>query len=237
MAVPLLVYVLGLRVQEATAISLVVVAASAGLGTYTHLRAGTVRLKAAALFSASGAVGAWIGAFGHRLVREEVILASFGLLMLAVAWRMWQPRESSTVTSPGESCAERLPRMCVIRVTGIGLLVGVVTGFLGVGGGFMIMPALSMILGFPMPVAIGTSLLITTWISLGGIVGHLQYGHMDWPVTGYLLLGSGLGMFVGTELARRVLSGHVNRVFAMIAAAIAVALILQNGLALIGWPP
>lgn len=77
-------YGLGLPVQEATATSLLVVAASAGLGAYSHLRAGNVRLKAAALFSASGWIGAWLGALGHRLVREELIFLLFGVLMSAV---------------------------------------------------------------------------------------------------------------------------------------------------------
>lgn len=237
LAVPLLVYVLGLRAQEATAMSLVVVGASAGLGAYTYLKAGNVRLKAALLFSASGSIGAWGGAFGHRMVREQVILASFGMLMWAVAWRMWQQREGSTVTSPGESCAERLPRTCVIRVTVIGFVVGLLTGFFGVGGGFVIVPALSMILGFPMPVAVGTSLSIIALVSLGGILGHLQYGRIDWYATGYLLLGSGLGMLVGTELGRRATPAYLSRQFAVLAAVVALALVLHNVLGLITSTP
>ncbi len=234
LSIPLLVYGLGLRVQEATATSLLVVAGSAGLGAYAHLRAGDVRLRAAALFTASGWIGAWVGAFGHRVVREELILVLFGVLMLAVAWRMRQGHAVSFTGAGSPRCAEEMPRLCVIRALLVGFLVGVMTGFFGVGGGFIIVPALSMILGFPMQVAVGTSLLIMTLVSLGGLVGHLQHGRINWPVTGLLLVGGGLGTLVGTELARRATPGYLNKQFAVLAAGIAVALIFHNGIMLIG---
>lgn len=231
LAIPLLVYGLGLPVQEATATSLLVVAASAGLGAYGHLRTGNVRLKAAALFSASGWIGAWLGALAHRLVREELILILFGVLMLAVAWRMWQGHTVSAMDE-GPRCADEMPRRCVIRALVVGLLAGVVTGLFGVGGGFVIVPALSMILGFPMQTAVGTSLLIIAIVSLGGLLGHVQQGRLDWLVTGLLLLGSGLGMLAGTEVARRIPPARLAKQFAVVAAAVAAGLILHNGIAL-----
>jgi uncharacterized membrane protein YfcA len=188
------------------------------------------------LFSASGAVGAWIGAFGHRMVREQIILGLFGVLMLAVAWRMWKGQGFSAAPS-GEICADGLPRACVVRVLLLGLVVGLLTGFFGVGGGFVIVPALSMILGFSMPVAVGTSLMIVALVSLGGILGHLHYGRIDWSVAGYLLLGSGLGMLAGTELGRRASPAYLSRQFAVLAAVVALALVLYNVLGLITSTP
>lgn len=233
LAIPLLVYGVGLRVQEATALSLIVVGLSAGLGAVRYLKAGEVRLKAAVLFSASGSLGAWLGAFGHRMVREQIILGSFGVLMLGVAWRMWREPRSSSASPWRESCAERLPQTCVVRVLVIGLAVGLLTGFFGVGGGFVIVPALSWLLGFPLPVAVGTSLLIITLVSLGGILGHLHYGRIDWAVAVYLLLGGGLGMLAGTELGRRASPAFLSRQFAVIVGAVAFVLILHNVLPLI----
>ncbi|MBL8053040.1 MAG: sulfite exporter TauE/SafE family protein, partial [Nitrospira sp.] len=106
------------------------------------------------------------------------------------------------------------------------------TGLFGVGGGFVIVPALSMILGFPMQTAVGTSLLIIAIVSLGGLLGHVQQGRLDWLVTGLLLLGSGLGMLAGTEVARRIPPARLAKQFAVVAAAVAAGLILHNGIAL-----
>jgi uncharacterized membrane protein YfcA len=237
LAIPLLVYGVGLRVQEATALSLIVVGLSAGLGAVRYLKAGEIRLKAAVLFSASGSLGAWVGAFGHRMVREQIILGSFGFLMLGVAWRIWREQGISPASPWGESCADRLPRTCVVRVLFIGLAVGLLTGFFGVGGGFLIVPALSMILGFPISVAVGTSLLIIALVSLGGVLGHLHYGRIDWSVAAYLLLGGGLGMLAGTELGRRASPAYLSRQFAVVAAAVAVTLVVHNGIILIRGGP
>lgn len=236
-AVPLLVYVLGFPVQEATAMSLAVVGTTAGLGAYARFKLGDVRPKAAVLFSVTGAVGAWFGAFGHRVVREPLILTLFGLLVLVAAWRMWKAPDQSFQKTKTSSCADRLPRTGVVRVLFIGCVVGLLTGFFGVGGGFLIVPALAIILGFPMPVAVGTSFVIISWISLGGLIGHLQYSGLDWAVTGYVLLGSGMGMVFGTKLARRANPVALSKHFAFVAAVVALAMIVHNGtMLLVGEP-
>lgn len=234
LAIPLFVYVLGIAAQPAAAMSLVVVAASALLGVYQRKDSGDIKVKAALVFSTTGAAGAWAGALGHRFVRHEIVLLLFGLLMLLAAWQMWQRGTGPLQSGPHQSCAERFPRSCWIKVSIIGLAVGLLTGFFGVGGGFVIVPALGVVLGFPAHMAMSTSLLIITLVSVGGFFGHLHAGQVDWPLTGLLLLGSAIGMTGGSWIVQRISPATVTKSFVTAAIVIAVVMILHNGLQLFG---
>lgn len=232
LAIPLLVYVLGMKVQPATVLSLMVVAASALIGVYQRRASGEVRVKPGLIFSVTGAVGAWVGAFGHRLVRGETVLLLFSVLMIVVAWRMWRSSGQSDSRFTGESCAERFPRSCWVKVSLIGVGVGLLTGFFGVGGGFVIVPALALVLGFPMRMAVSTSLLIIALVAVGGFVGHLQTGQVDWPLTGLLLLGSAIGMTGGSWIAHQVSPASLARSFAAISIGVAIVMMIHNGMKL-----
>lgn len=116
----------------------------------------------------------------------------------------------------------------------IGAVVGLLTGFFGVGGGFVIVPALVLVLGFPMQVAVSTSLLIIALMAVGGIIGHLQTGHMDWQVTGLLLAGSVVGMTVGSRVAPSLSPIAVARSFALLAAGVAGIMMIHNSMKLFG---
>lgn len=232
LAIPLLVYLLGMKVQPATVLSLMVVAASALIGVYQRRKSGEVRVKPGLIFSVTGAAGAWVGALGHRFVRGETVLLLFSVLMIVVAWRMWRSSGQDDSRFTGESCAERFPRSCWVKVSLIGMVVGLLTGFFGVGGGFVIVPALTLVLGFPMRMAVSTSLLIISLVAVGGLVGHLQTGQLDWPLIGLLLLGSAIGMTGGSWVARQVSSATLARSFAVIAIGVAIVMIIHNGMKL-----
>lgn len=232
LAIPLLVYVLGKSLQEATAMSLVVVAASAWLGVYTPFRAGEVRFRVALVFSGTGALGAWAGAYGHHLAPERILLLLFGVLMLLASAQMWR-HSRVQVADTGVSCADQFPRTCWIKATIIGFAVGGLSGLFGVGGGFVIVPALTLLLGFPIKTAVGTSLLIIGLISLGGIAGHLQFGVLDWILTSLLLLGSGTGIIFGQRLGRLASPAALTKIFATVAMVIALGLILHNAISLL----
>lgn len=232
LAIPLLVYGVGVEARAAAAMSLVVVAGSALVGVYQRRDSGTIKIRAALVFSAVGAVGAWWGAFGHRFVRNETALLLFGLLMIVAVWQMWRRDSELPEPAPETSCAERFPRSCWIKVSAIGFPVGLLTGFFGVGGGFIIVPALAMVLGFPARMAVGTSLLIVVLISVGGLVGHLQASEVDWPLTAVLLLGGALGMTGGSWVAYHLPPEILTKSFAAVTLAVAIWLILQNGISL-----
>lgn len=234
LAIPLLVYLLGMKVQPATVLSLMVVAASALIGVYQRRKSGEVRVKPGLIFSVTGAAGAWAGAFGHQFVRGEMVLLLFSVLMIVVAWRMWRSSGQTDSRFTGESCAERFPRSCWVKVSLIGMVVGLLTGFFGVGGGFVIVPALTLVLGFPMRMAVSTSLLIIALVAVGGLVGHLQTGQVDWPLIGLLLLGSAIGMTGGSWVAQQVSQATLAKSFAAITILVAIVMMIHNGMKLVG---
>jgi uncharacterized membrane protein YfcA len=231
---PLLVYVVGASAQEAAAMSLVIVAASTWLGVWEYGRAGHVQLKAAVAFSWTGVIGSWLGAYGHRLVRGEVLLMLFGILLLLARWLMMRQSQSPACGDGRRSCADLFPRTCWLKVAGIGPAVGAVNGFFGIGGGFLIVPALALILRFPHRHAVGTSLCIIAFISLGGILGHLQFGDLDVRATGLVLLGSATGMLLGARLPVLVSPKVMGRAMATVTVSIALTLFVMNAVKLLG---
>jgi uncharacterized membrane protein YfcA len=230
LAIPLLVYGLGIEARAAAAMSLVVVAGAALVGVYQRRASGMIKVRAAVVFSGVGSIGAWVGAFGHRFVRSETVLLLFGVLMLLAVWLMWRLDVELPEAAPQESCADRFPRSCWAKVVTVGLLAGLLSGFFGVGGGFIIVPALTVVLGFPIRTAVSTALLIIALISVGGLFGPLQAGPVDWPLTGLLLLGGVFGMSGGSWVAQRVPPAAITRSFTVIAIAVAVAILVHNGL-------
>ena len=227
LTVPILVYVFGETVREATATSLVIVGATALIGVAPHARAGRVAPMTALLFGGAGIGGAFVGTYLNSLVSGPVMLLLFGILMLIVAVRMslgHTPGSSSGTTSPAH--AFRWP----VLVSGLG--VGVLTGFFGVGGGFLIVPALVLVLGFPMPLAVGTSLAIIAINSAAGIVAHLESGVIDVQLAALFVIGGMLGASAGERLAGRVDAAKLTRGFAALIALVGLYLIARNGLAL-----
>jgi uncharacterized membrane protein YfcA len=170
-----------------------------------------------------------MGAHGQQLVRSEIILLLFSLLMVVMAVYMWRHNRSESVaTREVVDCADSFPRSCLVKVSSIGLIVGLLSGFFGVGGGFVIVPTLSLILGFPMRAAIGTSLLIIALTSLGGIAGHLQFEDIHGGLLVTLLLGSAAGISLGTTVGGWLSAEITSKVFAALTIGIAVILMFDN---------
>jgi uncharacterized protein len=227
LTVPILVYVLGQDVHEATATSLVIVGVTSLVGAVPHARAGRVSSATALFFGGAGIAGAYVGTVLNRLVSGPVLLLLFGVLMLVVAARMLLGR------TPDEAAAAETG-MCGFRwpVLAAGLVVGVMTGFFGVGGGFLIVPALVLILGFPMRVAVGTSLVIIAINSASGVVAQLGSGAIDLGVAMLFIAGGVVGSLVGGRLAGRVDDALLSRAFAGLVVVVGLSLIIQNALAL-----
>jgi uncharacterized membrane protein YfcA len=228
LGMPLMVYIAGMSLQQAAAMSLMIVATSSLVGAWEYGRRGLVKTKAAAAFSWTGMLGSWGGAFGHRLVQEEVLLVLFGLLLLLVRGLMARLQRPAVEDENEESCATQFPRTCWLKVGAIGLVVGAINGIFGVGGGFMVVPALMLLLRFPARAAIGTSLMIIALISIGGVIGHLQFGRIDWNLLAYVLFGSVTGMLLGVRAGSWVSPAVMSRVTSSITISIAVILIVAN---------
>lgn len=227
LTVPILVYVLGAGVHEATATSLVIVGATALAGAIPHAREGRVALPAALTFGGAGVAGAFAGTWLNARASGPVILLLFGILMLVVAARMTFRGQPPARTASEAGRGFRWPMLAA------GLVVGVMTGFFGVGGGFLIVPALVLVLGFPMRLAIGTSLVIIAINSGAGVLAHLPAGGFDLRLALLFVVGGFAGATIGGRLAGRIDEAKLTQAFAFLIAVLGVGLIVNNGAAVL----
>ena len=228
LALPILVYVLGQDVPEATTSSLVVVTAGALGGGLGHARAKRVCWRHAGSFTAAAVPGVVAGTVAGGAVSGTALLAAFAVIMLVAAVATWQrATDTDTDDGPWEQGAAcpplRLPRDLVA-----GVLIGFVTGFFGVGGGFLIVPTLAVALAFTMRTAVGTSLAIITATSLVGLVAHLAVGRgLDAGVTAGMTAGCVVGALAGVALAGKVRQEVLGRAFAGLVTVVAVYLLVS----------
>ena len=197
LTVPILVYVAGMDPKEAIAASLFVVGVTSAAGAISHARGGRVRWRTGLLFGAAGLVGAFVGGMLGGHLPGELLLVAFALMMVATSIAMIRGRKA---VDPSKKHAE-LP---ILRVLLDGLVVGVVTGLVGAGGGFLVVPALALLGGLPMAVAVGTSLLVIAMKSLGGLAGYLSAVSLDWGLVIAVTVAAVLGSIVGGRLAGRI---------------------------------
>jgi uncharacterized membrane protein YfcA len=216
MAVPLLVYVVGVASPHAAiGTSAVAVAVSAAANLVGHARARTVKWNCAAVFALAGIAGAAAGAHFGKLVDGGRLLTLFGALMILIGLLMLRPRKS------GGDPDIRLTRKnlhLLPYLAGIGFLVGALSGFFGIGGGFLIVPGLIAATGMPLINAIGSSLFAVTAFGLTTAASYAASGLVDWPLAGLFILGGAAGGLGGIALARR-LSTHqhaLTRIFSAI---------------------
>lgn len=222
LTVPILVYVIGLNVQAATATSLAIVGASALAGSIPHARAGRVNLRVAVFFGLFGIAGAFAGTWLNHLLSGPWILLLFGLLMLVVAARMWR-------RNPVPAAQAEQEQHIGWKVPVAGLSVGLLTGFFGVGGGFLIVPALALALGMPMVVAIGTSLIIIAINSASGLAAHASAGEFNAPVALLFIAGGLAGGLAGGRLAGHINEQVLTRAFSVLVAGVGLYLFVRNG--------
>lgn len=220
LTVPILVYAIGLGVHEATATSLVIVGATALSGAVPHLRAGRVEVRTALLFGMAGIAGAFAGSWLNSRVAGSLILFLFGGLMLVVAIRM-----AIGTPSRGGGAEAGSHR---VAIPASGLIVGAMTGLFGVGGGFLIVPALVLALGLPMRVAVGTSLVVIAINSASGIIAHLATGGFNLQVALIFVLGGIMGGQLGGRWAGRLDEAKLSRLFASVVALVGLFLIFKN---------
>jgi uncharacterized membrane protein YfcA len=223
LAVPGLVYVLGADPHAAIAASLTIVAVGAATGLLAHARHGRVAWVTALQLGLTGTVGSVAGTWLGRMVPGDRLLALLGLFMLLAAWLM--------VRGPTANAEGAATPRWLAPVLGLGL--GVLTGFFGVGGGFLIVPALTLGLGLPIRLAIGTSLAVITINSLAGVAGYSGGGTIDWPLTLLVAIGAVGGALGGSRLAAVVPERRLRRGFAGLVAVIAVFLVYRNAASLV----
>ena len=227
LAVPILVYVLGEDVHAATTASLAVVAAGALAGGLGHARRHRVCWRHAVAFAPPSLAGATLGTAANRSASGDVLLALFGLVMLVAAWATW--RGAGHRAARRDDGAPVCPPIRGRRLAGAGLLVGGLTGFFGVGGGFVVVPTLTLALRFPLRSAIGTSLAIIAVTSLASLGIHLVSGNAPEPgITAGLAGAAAAGAIAGGMLAQRVPQQVLGRAFALLMAGVAAYLLAAS---------
>jgi uncharacterized protein len=225
LAVPVLVLVTRLTPAAAVATSLAMVGATSLIASYAHYRRGLVRPQVALLFGLSGVVTSFLGAKLTGLVSGSLIMRAFALLMLVVGIGMLLGKRRSAAAPPEAPRAASRPIAAALAGAGVGL----VTGFLGVGGGFLVVPALIAFAGLEMREAVGTSLLVIAINSAAGFLGHLDGGHLDPSLIAALTGAAVAGALVGERLARDLSTITLRRAFGLLVVALGIALVLARG--------
>ncbi len=227
MAVPALVYGVGLPVYQAIPMSLLVVGLAAVVGLVPRLRERSMRWPVAMVFGGAGAGTAFAGAAVGRLISPQVLLLSFAALMVVAAVQMLvgsdEPRGSCA--APGGKINWRA---CLPKAMAAGVVVGFLTGMFGIGGGFIAVPALVLLLGLEMPVAVGTSLVIVLINSIAGLVAHLHAAlHLDLGIASAFASGALLAAAVSGPVASRLSADRLRQWFAYLVFGVAVFIAVQ----------
>ena len=225
LAVPLLVYVVGLdNPHVAIGTSAIAVALSAAANLAMHARAGTVKWHCASVFAVAGVVGAFLGSTLGKMMNGQRLLALFAVLMMVVGALML--RHGTRTGDP----AVRLSREILPKLLGLGLLVGLLSGFFGIGGGFLIVPALMLAAGIPLLNAIGSSLLSVTTFGLTTAGNYAWSGLIDWPLAGLFVAGGVLGGLLGARLVKSLASrrGALTMIFAVLIFAVAIYMLVRS---------
>jgi len=242
-AVPLLVYGLGVDPREAVGVSLVTVGATALVGFLQRLRYGLVEVKTGLLFAIAGMATAPLGSWLAARIPESLLLLSFAVLMFVIAVRMWRkardPAERSVlvvgVDESGPTCRRdpqgvlHLTSRCALLLGGVGMGAGLLTGLFGVGGGFIIVPALVTFSCMGIQRAIGTSLLVISLVSVSGVASLFAQGRpVPLGTTTWFAIGSVAGLFAGNALAHRLGGPTLQKVFAAAILVVAAFVIFRN---------
>ena len=230
LTVPLLVYVAGLEAKEAIATSLLVVGVTSIAALVPHARAGRVRWRTGAIFGVAAMAGAYAGGRVAEFIPGTVLLVAFALMMVATAVAMIRGRRADA-GGPGEAAPDGSARELPVRLVLLeGVVVGLVTGLVGAGGGCLVVPALVLLGGLPMPVAVGTSLLVIAMKSFAGLAGYLSSVSIDWglalAVTGMAVIGS----VVGALLSGRVPQDRLRQAFGWFVLVMGVVVLGQTAL-------
>jgi uncharacterized protein len=225
LAVPLMVYVVGVPdAHLAIGTSAIAVAANAAVNLSNHARGGTVRWSCALTFAAAGIIGAFVGSIFGKMLDGQKLLALFALIMLVIAMLMLKTRARIGLPDVQMNWSN-LP-----AIVGLGLATGTLSGFFGIGGGFLIVPALMLATGMSIMNAVSSSLVAVTAFGLTTAASYAYSGLVSWTLAGLFVAGGVVGGLIGTRSARHLAArrGALNTVFATVIIAVALYMLARN---------
>jgi uncharacterized membrane protein YfcA len=230
LAVPALVHAAGQTAQAATSTSLLLVTVATLSGLPAHYRAGRVKVMPGILFGLTGIGGSFAGTALNRRLDPDALLLAFSALILLAAWRMLTACPTCTLTGEAEALQNKAASASLksfdpvrgLAILAAGTAIGLLTGLFGVGGGFVIVPALTLLFGFAMPQAIGTSLLVVAINATVALIARFGSAHIDWTIAVAFAATAVLGVQVGARVADRIDAERTLRVFAGLLVSLAV---------------
>ncbi|MBV6622603.1 MAG: sulfite exporter TauE/SafE family protein [Rivularia sp. (in: Bacteria)] len=235
LALPILVYVMGVAPKSAIAMTLVIVGSVSLIGVIPHWRQGNVNLKTAFIFGSATMLGAYLGARVANLpfVSGTFQLILFAIIMLVAAVLMIR-RSMKVARKPSQNTADinfytkPVCKYCWLWFVSEGLGVGILTGLVGVGGGFAIVPALVLLGKTPMKEAVGTSLLIIVFNSVAGFLGYFGRVPLDWQLMGLFVVAASIGTVTGAYLSEYVEAKQLQKAFGYFLITVAAFILFEN---------
>lgn len=231
LTVPILVYVAGFEAKEAIAASLFVVGVTSAVSVFSHARGGRVMWRTGLIFGAAGMAGAFVGGLLGGHIPGQILLIAFAVMMVATSVAMLRGRKKKN----DDGAAPVRHELPVGRVLLDGAIVGLVTGLVGAGGGFLVVPALALLGGLPMSVAVGTSLVVIAVKSFAGLAGYLTTVQLDWGITLGVTAAAIVGSLVGSKLAGRIPEAALRKAFGWFVLAMGTFVLIQQTPADLRW--
>jgi uncharacterized membrane protein YfcA len=243
LAVPLLVFGLHLTIMQAAPVGLIAVGAASAFGAVLGLREGLVRYRAAALIGITGMLLAPLGVHLASLIPNRPLMVAFSIVLAGVAWRMFRQAQGGQF-SRGDQAPAQMPCVlnpregrliwtlpCAWALAGTGAVSGVLSGLLGVGGGFVIVPSLTRYTNLAVRSIFATSLAVIALVSIGGVSAAAWQGAIAWPVALPFAGGAIAALLAGRLVAARLAGARLQQGFALTSGAVSM-LLLARGL---GW--
>jgi uncharacterized membrane protein YfcA len=223
LTVPILVYVLGMEAKLSIALSLAIVGATSLIGCISHYKKGNINLKVAGIFGPIAMAGTFLGAKIAKYMSGSTQLIVFAIIMLLASFFMFRGKKGEVHEDEN---APKEMNYALIAVEGI--IVGIITGIVGVGGGFLIVPALVLLAHIGMKEAVGTSLLIIALKSFAGFVGYMGQVTVPWGFLGIFIIFTGIGIIVGSKLIHYISQEKLKKVFAIFLVIMGCVILYKN---------
>ena len=236
LAIPVLVLGLQLSVQQAGPVGLAAVGIASAVGAAIGLKSKIVRYRAASLIGTTGMVSAPIGVALAQYLPNRPLLAAFALVMCWVAWHMIKPPQDKVADDPARDLPCKVAQAggrlvwtssCARALAGTGALSGLLSGLLGVGGGFVIVPALIRHTDLDIRSVQATSLAVIALVSISGVMAAVWHGAMNWPVAIPFSIGATVALLIGQRLARHLHATHLRQAFAWLCLLVAILMMLR----------
>ena len=222
LTVPVFVYAVGLDPKAAVAASLPVVALTSGAAALSNWKQGNVQVRTAVVFGVAAAVGGFAGARLAAYITGAMQFTLLGIVMLGAAYRMLR---GNVKESEIDGTSEPIPYAKLIPVA---LVVGVITGVVGIGGGFLILPTLVILCQLPMRIAVGTSLLVIAMNATAGAAGYAGQAPVDWSAVALFSVFAVAGSLLASRISSRIPQAGLKKAFGVLLVALAVVILVQN---------